>query len=229
MNLAGCRTDVRRLILRTGWFDRFPVTVRFMDSGVLWTVIGSVTGLIAVGLTAWQVRLQIVEHRQAGVPRHQEWLPDSGGLPVAVPLGRLPVEVRGRDALLGELCQSFGRRLLAARLRWSGPRVWVLAGMGGLGKSTVALAAARAARARGWKVWWVTATDAASLTGGMLEVLRQLRAPELVIRPVCEGVPAAPDHVWEFLNGPHLAGRRWLLIFDNADNPAVLAGHDGST
>jgi hypothetical protein len=99
--------------------------------------------------------------------------------------------------------------------------------MGGLGKSTLALAIARTAHARGWRVWWVTATDIASLTGGMLEVLRQLHAPETVTQPVREGAPAAAERAWEFLNGPHLAGRRWLLIFDNADIPAVLAapGH----
>ena len=95
--------------------------------------------------------------------------------------------------------------------------------MGGLGKSTMALAAAQMARTKGWRVWWVTATDTASLSGGMLGVLRQLHAPAAVAQAVQEGAPAAADHVWEFLNGPHRAGRRWLLIFDNADSPSVLA------
>jgi tetratricopeptide (TPR) repeat protein len=101
----------------------------------------------------------------------------------------------------------------------------VLVGMGGLGKSTVALSVAEAARAKGWRVWWVNAADTASLTGGMLEVLRQLGGPEWVTQPVREGAPAAADRVWEFLNGSRIAGRRWLLVFDNADNPAVLAAH----
>ena len=61
--------------------------------------------------------------------------------------------------------------------------------MGGVGKSTVALATAETGRSRGWRVWWVTATDTASLTRGMLEVLHQLGAPESVTRPVRERCP----------------------------------------
>ena len=138
------------------------------------------------------------------------------GLPVTVPLGRLPADVRGRDGLLAELRQALERR---PRERGG---TWVLAGMGGLGKSTVALAAAETAQARGWRVWWVTAADTASLTGGMLEVLHQLSAPELVTRPVRQGSPLAAERAWAYLNDGHLRGR-WLLIFDNADTPAVLA------
>jgi hypothetical protein len=95
--------------------------------------------------------------------------------------------------------------------------------MGGLGKSTVALSVAEVALAKGWQVWWVTATDTASLTGGMHEVLRQLGAPESVTQPVREAAATATDRAWDFLNGPHRAGRRWLLVFDNADNPSVLS------
>ena len=87
----------------------------------------------------------------------------------------------------------------------------------------MALVAAETARARKWSVWWVNATDAGSINGGILEVLRQLDAPESVVQPIREGVPTAADRVWEFLNGRHAARRRWLLIFDNADTPAALA------
>jgi Mrp family chromosome partitioning ATPase len=65
-------------------------------------------------------------------------------------------------------------------------------GAGGVGKSTIALAAAQAARDRGWRVWWVNAADAASLAGGMLETLQQLHAPEVVTQAVRENAPAAP-------------------------------------
>jgi CRP-like cAMP-binding protein/tetratricopeptide (TPR) repeat protein len=147
----------------------------------------------------------------------------AGPRPVAAPLGRLPAEVRGRDGLLDEL-----RRALRP-YPWRASRAFVIAGMGGLGKSTIALEATRMARARGYRVWWVGAADTALLTGGMLEVLRELRAPESVLAPVREGAPTAPERTWEFLNGDHLAGRRWLLVFDGADNPAVLAGTDATT
>jgi tetratricopeptide (TPR) repeat protein len=199
-----------------------------MDAGLLWTAVGTAAGVLGTGLVAWQVRLQIREHHdRQHLRRDSQQRPDQdrSGLPVAVPFGRLPAEIRGRDSLLAELRRPLSRWGPARRLslhRQSG-HTWVLAGMGGLGKSTMALAAAQTARARGWRVWWVTAANAAALTGGMLEVLHQLGAPETVTLPVREGAPAAADRVWEFLNGPHPAGRRWLLVLDNADNPAVLA------
>jgi len=147
----------------------------------------------------------------------------SGPLPVAPPLGKLPADVRGRDGLLGEL-----RRALRS-YPWRASRTFVITGMGGLGKSTVALAAAKMAKDRGYRVWWLGATDTALLTSGMLEVLRELGAPESVIAPVREGARTAPARAWEFLNGDHAGGKRWLLIFDGADHPAVLAGADATT
>jgi CRP-like cAMP-binding protein/tetratricopeptide (TPR) repeat protein len=146
-----------------------------------------------------------------------------GPTPVAPPIGKLPAAVRGRDALLGEF-----RRALRP-YPWRASRTFVIAGMGGLGKSTVALAAARMAKDRGYRVWWVGATDTALLTSGMLEVLRELHAPESVIAPVREGARTASARAWEFLNGEHAGGRRWLLVFDGADHAAVLAGADATT
>ena len=146
-----------------------------------------------------------------------------GPLPVAAPLGKLPAEVRGREGLIGEL-----RRALRP-YPWRASRAFVIAGMGGLGKSTVALTAARMARERGYRVWWVRAADTAQLTSGMLEVLRELGAPELVTVPVREGARTAPERAWKFLNGDHAGGRRWMLVFDGADNPTVLAGADAGT
>ncbi len=63
-------------------------------------------------------------------------------LPVAPPLGKLPPEVRGREGLIAEL-----RRALRPYPRRAS-RAFVVAGMAGLGKSTVALTAARMATPR---------------------------------------------------------------------------------
>ena len=146
-----------------------------------------------------------------------------GTRPVEAPLGKLPWEVRGRDGLLGELRRAF------RPYPWQASRTFVITGMGGLGKSTVALTAARMAKERGHHVWWVNAADPASLTSGMLEVLRGLGAPQSVIAPVREGARTASARAWEFLSGEHAAGKRWLLVFDGADDPAVLAGPDEKT
>src|SRR5262249_2036665 len=79
---------------------------RVMDAGLLWAVVGSVAGVLAVVLAGWQVRLQLLERREKrrrGPADERAPVSEVGGLPVAVPLGLLPGEVRGRDALLAEL------------------------------------------------------------------------------------------------------------------------------
>ena len=43
------------------------------------------------------------------------------------------------------------------------------------------------------------------------------------MKVVREGAPTAATRVWEVLNNPALATKRWLLVFDNVDDPAVLA------
>jgi len=193
-----------------------------MDSGLLWTIVGSGAGVVALGFTAWQVRFQVLERKERKVSQRppdttDPTRPEISGLPVAVPFGRLPSDVRGRDPLLHEL-----RSILNRRAR-PGNRSWVLAGMGGVGKSTVALSIAEVAQKQGWRVWWVTALTDVSIRGGIVEILHQLDAPLSVIQAVGEAAPTAPARAWQFLNGTHSAGHHWLLIFDNADDPAILA------
>jgi tetratricopeptide (TPR) repeat protein len=155
------------------------------------------------------------------LPRLRGRIKESGAgrvnaLPVAVPTGSLPEIVRGRDPEMTLLWQL---------LRRPDNRFVVLAGMGGVGKSTIATAFGEHAKgARAWRrhtdVWFVTASDPASLASGLASVARQLEASPADVKAIGTGRSDAPDRLWPLLEH---APRRWLLIFDNADDPSVLA------
>lgn len=107
------------------------------------TIAASVAAVIGVVVGGWQLRVQILDRRDAKSMRSLDRLEYvTGAFPVAPPFGRLPHRVRGRDKLVRELHKALRRKRGG---------VWVLSGMGGIGKSTVALQAARMARARGWQ------------------------------------------------------------------------------
>jgi tetratricopeptide (TPR) repeat protein/RecA/RadA recombinase len=138
-----------------------------------------------------------------------------GILTVAPPVGRLDRPVRGRESLLAALKQLVGR---------TNSGVHVLYGMGGCGKTTVALEIAAHATAQGVDVWWVTATDMPMLSAGVREVVAWLGAPADLIERAWSGRTSATDLLWRLLAG---RARPWLLIVDNADEPENLAPAGG--
>jgi hypothetical protein len=89
-----------------------------------------------------------------------------------------------------------------------------LQGMGGVGKTQLVLEYAHRHAAEYSIVWWVNADDSALAMRELGALASQLGLP------VGSGDPAgALPGLWAFL-----AGREdWLLIYDNIDNPAVLA------
>ncbi len=111
----------------------------------------------------------------------------------------------GREELLAEL---------AARLAGdgAGPRVVVLSGLGGAGKTSVAVEYAYRQLGGVGVCWQVSAEDPAVLAAGFGELAAQLGAAE-------GGDPVAGVHA-------ALAGgtARWLLVFDNAPDRAAVAG-----
>ncbi|GAA3390579.1 tetratricopeptide repeat protein [Streptomyces roseoviridis] len=128
--------------------------------------------------------------------------PPADEVTVAPPFGRRGAALRGREELT--------TRLLAA----SGTHV--LYGLGGVGKTSLALEVADVLARDGAPVWWVAAQDAGRLAGGLRAVARRvgLDAEELA------GGQTA-DLLWErlaALPGP------WLLLLDNADDLALLDG-----
>ena len=125
------------------------------------------------------------------------------------PLGRRDERfpLRGRDDLIGQLAGLLDRSD-------GQPRTRILHGLGGCGKTAVALEVAHTARMRGMQVWWVTG-DRTSVTAGMHAVGRRLKLTEEQLL----GSDAA-DLVWRRLAAHH---DRWLLVIDNADEPEVLS------
>jgi hypothetical protein len=185
-----------------------------MDAGLAWTVIGSVAGVAALAVGVLQLRQA---RRDGGRD-----LPGGGGV-LLPPGGRLPVRVRGRDELAGEL---------AKLARVPDGRVHVLAGLGGSGKSTVALTLAQevlrqaerrtAFRRRAMRVWWVPAADPASLTGALLGLAGKLGAAEGEVREALAGRLNPSDVLWPRLE----AAGGWVLVLDNADDAAALTVGD---
>ncbi|MFD4482195.1 tetratricopeptide repeat protein [Streptomyces sp. NPDC058471] len=139
--------------------------------------------------------------------------PESAVLTLAPPLGLLDpaLPLRGRDAALRELTGLLDTE--------SDGSLHVVHGMGGCGKTSLALELARAAVERAVRVWWVDARQTASLEAGLRAVARQAGATEVDLR---SGIAA--DALWHCL--PTL-DQPWLLVVDNADDPVELngAGH----
>ncbi|MER6397516.1 tetratricopeptide repeat protein [Kitasatospora sp. NPDC001603] len=134
---------------------------------------------------------------------------------VEAPYGRLPEAVLGRDGILTVLT------VLVPTGTEDHPRIQVLSGMGGVGKTTVALSVADRARETGVEVFWIQAGSAASVADGMRHTALLAGAPTEHVTHAWEkgGRPAA-DLLWR-----HLAtlDRPWLLIFDDADDLDVLS------
>ncbi|MEV7193764.1 hypothetical protein AB0N81_18450 [Streptomyces sp. NPDC093510] len=139
-----------------------------------------------------------------------------GTFTVRAPYGELPPRVRGRDGLLAELREE---------LTGDRDRIQVLHGLGGCGKTTVALGLARLAKDLGHQVFWLSAATQDSLLTGMRQVARDLGVPEARIEDAWSGRSSAMDLVWRALDG---ATRPWLLVFDNVDEPDRTTSLHGS-
>ena len=125
---------------------------------------------------------------------------------IAPPLGqrdeRLPL--RGRERLLTILTDTHGAN-----------KVQVIHGMGGCGKTRLAIELAWQAQQQGVEVWWVSATDKARLVAGMRAVGHRLGISDDELRR-----GEAADLVWQ-----SIANRKkeWLLVIDAADDSQILA------
>ncbi|WP_410632070.1 FxSxx-COOH system tetratricopeptide repeat protein [Amycolatopsis sp. cmx-4-83] len=108
------------------------------------------------------------------------------------------------------------QRLLAALAHdlHNGGRA-VLHGMGGLGKSQIATEYVYRNLDRYDLVWWVSAAQETRIRASLTELARQLELPG-----AAETVTAVPDVLEALHQGKPY--RRWLLVFDAADDPEMV-------
>jgi NB-ARC domain len=183
-----------------------------------WTVVGSSAGVVAAILAAvqvWQARRRRIAYNST-----EEMLLDDGpGSPPGgsfPPFGRLGAHVVGRHDIVTKL-----ENIVAT----SDGFVHVLCGLGGIGKSTIALEVARRCRERNYTVWWLSCTSATMVTRAMLEIGQEyLGISEDERREALSGRRNAADLVWRRLE----SAPNWLLIFDNVDDPTILSYGDGA-
>ncbi|MCX5406746.1 tetratricopeptide repeat protein [Streptomyces sp. NBC_00335] len=148
------------------------------------------------------------------ITEHHHHSPDwSGPDSVRRPsVGRTPVVLRDR---VGEM-----DRLRAAVEPGIANRVYVLHGLGGCGKTAVACALFQHATHQAGRIGlWVNASDPASLRAGMLAVAADRGATDGELMGARAGLRPAADLVWHYLDHSE---EPWLLVLDNADNPAIL-------
>ncbi len=142
---------------------------------------------------------------------------DPPAVSTRAPLHRLDVEprLRGRARIVRALNAVVARSThLAAE-----PRVHVLQGIGGSGKSMIALTVAKHACAAGVRTFWISANDAATTTASMRALAVELGVPASQLQG-----GSVPDLVWTRLDA---LDRAWLLVFDNADDPSKSLGLPG--
>ncbi|MFC4047966.1 NB-ARC domain-containing protein, partial [Dactylosporangium siamense] len=100
-------------------------------------------------------------------------------------------------------------------------QVHIVAGMGGCGKTTVALEIARRAGTR-MPVWWVSAATPDTLSNGLRQVALTLGAATTRVSVAWESADTAVDL---FATALLATAGPFLLIVDNADDPAMLGRH----
>lgn len=93
-------------------------------------------------------------------------------------------------------------------------RVLILGGIGGIGKSQLAVAYAKRCRALYSSIFWLNATSEATLKQSLRRMSRRICSPEAERQ--CED-DYLQSMVSEWLSRHN--NTRWLLIFDSHDNP----------
>jgi tetratricopeptide (TPR) repeat protein len=138
--------------------------------------------------------------------------PPNPNEPFRVPIvwGNVPQRIKnftGRDEVLEQMRQAVSGQVTVVLPH-------ALQGMGGVGKTALAIEYAWRYRHEYELVWWIPADQPALVRASLAGLAEELKLPAAVGKGI-EGAAAAALEALR-LGQPH---GRWLLIFDNADEP----------
>jgi hypothetical protein len=173
---------------------------RLMGSGVTTATVSSPAGLETALLQALTA-LPRPEQRSASI--------ESANIAIVRRVWTIPARVRGftgRPELLTELEAALRSGVTTV--------VQAVAGMGGIGKTTAAIEYAHRHRDQFDIAWWVPAEDPALIPDRLAELAFAL---DLTAATTPVGVGVAR------LLGELARRKRWLLVFDNAEDPRALS------
>jgi pimeloyl-ACP methyl ester carboxylesterase len=140
--------------------------------------------------------------------------PSAAGAPQLPGLTVTPPSAHGGTRLQGREREDIVRTILAAAP--DEPRIHVLTGIGGSGKTRVAMEIAERALYGQRRVWWISASQ---ISASMREVAAELGVPSGEAADAFRGVSSSIDLVWHHLDA---CPDPWILVFDNVDSPKWL-------
>ncbi|ABW14129.1 putative ATP/GTP binding protein [Parafrankia sp. EAN1pec] len=179
------------------------VLVRRYDWEPAGTILAVITPALTIALLAYGTPLVFTR------PPSPEPDPAGAGPPPRVdgpPVGALPARNRLFTGRAGQL-ERIRRQLQAGPVA-----VTALHGMGGVGKTQLALEYAHRHTGDYTLIWWIDAEQTTLLAEKIATLARPLGLPTTTVPETASGVLAA------------LARRPgWLVVFDNAEHPTALA------
>ncbi|MGW2016698.1 tetratricopeptide repeat protein, partial [Streptomyces sp. NPDC001927] len=189
-----------------------------------WTVWGVFAALVVtgLGLQLWGRRLDANAAGPVGRPVAVGRIVAGAAGSLAAPVLHRPV--RGREAVVAGLQRllkiSHANQWRLFRRSSPGERFAVVAGAGGMGKTTVAATLAQRAAAEETPVFWIPWRTEAELAERMVQVAVACGLREEDLEAARAGRVGLADTVWAHL----VTTKRWLIVLDNLD---ALAGDSG--
>ncbi|KAH6635094.1 P-loop containing nucleoside triphosphate hydrolase protein [Chaetomium sp. MPI-SDFR-AT-0129] len=111
------------------------------------------------------------------------------------------------------------------------PRVFIICSMGGMGKTEIAIEYMHSHKADFDAIFWVNSASEAKLNAGFRDVavkpgLKNETDPRddpIATRNIVKAWMSNPVRVWDLGSPGQVPDVRWLLVFDNVDDPDLLA------